>query len=151
MIAHGTMADTDADTRAALRRRDPDTMDTAAVEQLVRALYRALAAADAVALQRTLHPSFTAHFAAGMPAGGGRASGPAAAQKQWWAIGRQYAVRAEPVEFLPCKDGRLVVRGRYRGCRRSDERPVDAEFIHIWRATDGGLIELRQLTDTARW
>jgi ketosteroid isomerase-like protein len=145
------MARTDADTRAALPSREPAETDATAAEQLVRALYGALAAGDSDALRRTLHPSFFAHFAEGMPVGGGVATGPAAAEEHWWAIGRRYAVRAEPEDVLPCAAGRLVVRGRYRGRRRSDDRPVDAEFIHIWRASEGRLIELRQLTDTARW
>jgi ketosteroid isomerase-like protein len=126
-------------------------MDAVATEELVCAVYSALSTGDADALGRTLHPSFIAHFAAGMPAGAGLADGPACAQEHWWEIGRLFAVRAEPEEFLRCNDGRLVVQGRYRGRRRSDDTVLDAEFVHIWRAADGRLIELRQITDTARW
>lgn len=122
------------------------------IDALVDRLYAALAAGDADALERVLAPDFVAHFADGMPVGGGRHDGAAPARDEgWWAIGRAFSVRAEPAERIRCADGRLLVRGRYRGHRRADDAPVDAEFNHLWSARDGRLVELRQLTDTARW
>lgn len=124
----------------------------APIRELVDALYAALRTGDRETLERILAPGFTSYLAEGMPAGGGRHRGPAEAiEHGWWAIGRAFAVRPEPEEWIACADGRLLVRGRYAGSRRSDGAPVDAAFMHLWRARDGRLVELRQVTDTARW
>ena len=114
-------------------------------------MYAALRGGDRDAVTEALSPVFVAHFADGMPAGSGRADGPSEAIEHWWAIGRMFAVHPEPEELALLADGRLMVRGRYLGHRRGDGARVNAEFIHLWRASDGKLVELRQLTDTARW
>lgn len=122
------------------------------IEDLARDLYTALRRGDADALDTLLAPDFVGLFAEGMPAGGGRHEGPAAAREDgWWAIGRAFAVRPEPDEAVRCEDGRLLVRGRYRGKERATGHEVDAAFMHLWRAREGRLVELHQVTDTARW
>jgi 2-(1,2-epoxy-1,2-dihydrophenyl)acetyl-CoA isomerase len=124
----------------------------ATIDGLVRAVYAALGAGDAAALDEALAPEFVGHVADGMPVGGGRHEGPVAMREQgWWAIGRQFAVVAEPEEFIPCDDGRLLVVGRYRGTRRADSFEVDAAFSHLWTEREGRLVELHQVTDTRRW
>lgn len=123
-----------------------------AIDELVQAVYAALGAGDAAAIEAALAPDFVGHVADGMPVGGGRHDGPAAMRGDgWWAIGREFAVLAQPDEFIACADGRLLVTGRYRGTRRSDGHEVDAAFTHLWTARDGRLTELHQVTDTARW
>ncbi|HYF24111.1 MAG TPA: nuclear transport factor 2 family protein [Baekduia sp.] len=117
----------------------------------VRALYPALAAGDRAALEALLAEDFTGEFAAGMPVGGGPAASRAEALEHWWAIGRAFAVRAEPEELLRCEGGRVVVRGAYRGRRRAGGGPVEAAFLHLWRLRDGRAAHLVQVTDTARW
>ncbi len=125
---------------------------TTTIEDLVRATYPALAAGDSAALDELLDPEFTSSFAEGMPVAGGIHRGrEAARQDGWWAIGRRYAVRAEPDDYVPCADGRLLVLGRYRGRARSGDGVVDAAFMHLWTARDGRLVKLHQVTDTARW
>lgn len=122
------------------------------IEELVRAVYAALEAGDAGAIDAALAPDFVGHVADGMPVGAGRHEGPEEMRRAaWWAIGREFAVLARPQEFVPCTDGRLLVVGRYRGTRRADGRPVDAAFTHLWTARDGRLTELHQVTDTRRW
>ena len=121
------------------------------LDSLVLGLYAALRPGDEETLLALLHPAFVAHFAEGMPAGAGRADGAQAARDHWWAIGAAYAARPIVEEIVPCVDGRLLVRGHYRGKRRSDGRALDAAFTHLWTASDGRLSELHQLTDTALW
>lgn len=120
---------------------------------LVRGVYTALAAGDAAALGTLLAPAFEAEVAEGMPLGlgGCRRGAEAMIRDTWWPIGRAYAVRPEPQEWILCEDGRLLVLGRYRGRARASGRPLDAGFAHLWTARDGRLTALRQLTDTARW
>jgi len=122
------------------------------IDDLVRGVYAALSRGDAAAIDELLAPEFVGEIADGMPVGAGRHDGPAAMRERgWWAMGRAYAVRAEPDEFVACADGRLLVSGRYRGTRRSDGFVVDAAFTHLWTALDGRLVAVRQVTDTARW
>jgi 2-(1,2-epoxy-1,2-dihydrophenyl)acetyl-CoA isomerase len=69
----------------------------------------------------------------------------------WWPIGRAFAVRVEPNEWIECAGGRLLVLGRYTGRARSSGAPLDAAFAHLWTARDGRLCALWHLTDSARW
>jgi ketosteroid isomerase-like protein len=120
--------------------------------ELVDGLYAALAAGDRDAVLAILHPQFVATFTEGLPDGiGGTHHGHDAIDRGWWAIGRAYAVRAEPDEYIDCSDGRLLVIGRYRGYHRRTGRLLDAAFAHLWSETGGKLNRLRQLTDSARW
>jgi 2-(1,2-epoxy-1,2-dihydrophenyl)acetyl-CoA isomerase len=74
-----------------------------------------------------------------------------AAEDEQPAVGRVFAVHAEPEEWIACADGRLLVLGRYRGHVRSTGRPLDAAFVHLWTAREGRLLGVWQLTDTALW
>ncbi len=123
------------------------------VEQLARTLYPALAAGDGAAVAALLDDGFVQELAPGLPGGiGGRRVGADVALREgWWAIGRAYAVAAQPEQWIPCADGRLLVRGRYVGTVRGGDVGFDAEFSHLWTAADGRLTALWQLTDTARW
>jgi 2-(1,2-epoxy-1,2-dihydrophenyl)acetyl-CoA isomerase len=123
------------------------------IADLCRQLYDALERGDAPAVDALLHPAFEAQFADGLPMGiGGIRHGAEAARREgWWAIGRAFDLRAAPGEWIPCADGRLLVRGRYVGHARATRKPIDAAFAHVWTARDGRLIGLWQLTDTALW
>lgn len=120
---------------------------------LVRRLYAALAAGDRAALEEIVHPDFEGRLTEGLPLGlGGVRHGAAAMiDTGWWAIGRAFALRAEPEEWIACADGRLLVLGRYRGRARATGTTVDAAFTHLWTACDGRLAGVWQLTDTAAW
>jgi ketosteroid isomerase-like protein len=123
------------------------------IEDLVRSLYGALEAGDGAAIEELLAPEFEGGFADGMPLGlGGRRSGAVAMRDQgWWAIGRSFAARAEPQEWIRCEDGRLLVLGRYSGHGRRGGGVLDAAFAHLWSASGGRLSALVHFTDTARW
>jgi 2-(1,2-epoxy-1,2-dihydrophenyl)acetyl-CoA isomerase len=129
------------------------TSTPAWLEPLVRRIYPALAQGDADALRELLDPDFAAHFADGLPfgIGGDHVGADAVIRDAWWEIGRAYRMRAEPEEWLATEDGRLLVRGFYRGTGRSSGTAIEAEFTHLWAGQDGRLTSLRQLTDTARW
>lgn len=123
------------------------------MEELVRALYSALAASDKERLRELLDPGFEAELPEGIPRGaGGRRIGPQAMILDTWrVIGRTYEMAPEPTEWIPCADGRLLVIGRYRGRARDTGQPVDAAFAHLWTARDGRLVALWHVTDTALW
>ena len=120
--------------------------------ELVARLYDGLAAGDRDAVQALLHPDFVATFAAGLPFGiGGTHRGTAAIDCGWWAIGRAFALRAEPREWIDCVDGRLLVLGRYVGHARATRTPISAGYTHLFDGDRERLTSLIQLTDSALW
>lgn len=121
---------------------------------LAKRLYAALAAGDRKTLGEILHPDFTGRATEGLPLGlGGRYDGPEDMQRNfWWRIGRNYRVQAHAESFHTLDDGRLLVRGRYRGEGIASRRTLDAVFIHLIAFSDDNRIRaLEQLTDSAAW
>ncbi|OBJ70672.1 enoyl-CoA hydratase-related protein [Mycobacterium sp. 1274756.6] len=122
--------------------------------EAVRRLYDALLASDFDGLARLLAPDFVGHAPAGLPLNlGGRHSGPTAMQQEFWArIGRYYEAEVTADEIRVLDDGRMFVRGHYRGRGRESGKRLDAEFIHLLTFDSQARIEaLHQLTDTAAW
>jgi 2-(1,2-epoxy-1,2-dihydrophenyl)acetyl-CoA isomerase len=120
--------------------------------ELVERLYAGLAAGDRDAVEALLDPEFVATFAAGLPFGiGGTHRGSAAIDRGWWAIGRAFALRAEPTEWIDCTDGRLLVLGRYVGHARATGATITAAYTHLFAGDGGRLTSLIQLTDSALW
>lgn len=121
------------------------------ITDLVTAVYPALAKGDRAALGALLDDGFEGTLTAGLPLGiGGVHRGrDEMIERGWWAFGRAFKVKAEPCVWMTCPDGRLLVLGRYVGAGRETGTPIDAAFVHLWRAADGRLTALWQLTDSA--
>ncbi len=130
-----------------------ELLTASAAEPLVRRLYDALAAGDEAGVRAVLSSDFEQSLQAGLPFGvGGRRSGPDAAIREgWWALGKHFAVRAEPERWSADGGGRLTVEGRYRGAARSTRRPIDTPFSHQWTESEGRLSALEQRTDATAW
>lgn len=128
-------------------------MESRTAADLARALYAALADSDRAQLDALLHPEFVGHIAEGMPFGIGGDHDSSAAMRRdgWGAIARHFEARAEPEEFLDLKDGRLLVKGRYRGRGKQSDAVLDAAFAHLIAIDQGRIKSLEQYTDTARW
>lgn len=125
---------------------------TAEARTVIEGIYAALGSGDREALLGALADDVDTEFAAGMPAGGGPHPGAEATITDgWWAIGAEFAVLAQPEEWIACEGDRLLVRGTYRGKSRATGRAVEAAFDHLWTVRDGKVVALRQLTDTAAW
>jgi 2-(1,2-epoxy-1,2-dihydrophenyl)acetyl-CoA isomerase len=119
---------------------------------VVESLYVALARGDRDAVAALLRADFTAVFSEGLPFGiGGARHGLEAIDLGWWEMGRHYAVRAEPTEWIECAGGRLLVLGAYTGRARSSGAAFEAAFAHLWSGAGGRLHRLVQITDTALW
>lgn len=116
-------------------------------------LYAALATGDRAVLEEVLDPGFTGSVTAGMPLGlGGSYGSPASMQSDfWWRLGRTWAAAAQPEEFHLLDDGRLLVRGTYRGMERSTSAPLEAAFVHVLSFAGERIVALDQLTDSAAW
>lgn len=116
-------------------------------------LYDALNDHDPHRILAALHPGFVGIVSDGMPCGvGGRHEGPEAMLGDCWGtIFAAFDVLLEVDERLIAGPDRAVFCGRYVGSERATGRPVDARFAHILRLDGARVIELRQITDTARW
>lgn len=116
-------------------------------------LYAALAVGDERGLEPLLTPDFLGVVTAGLGFGiGGIHEGPEAMRTNaWWAIGRRWSARAEPVAFRLLDDGRLFVDGYYRGEGRRSGKALEARFIHLITVRDGRISALEQLTDSAKF
>jgi 2-(1,2-epoxy-1,2-dihydrophenyl)acetyl-CoA isomerase len=123
------------------------------IVELVHAVYRALAAGDRDALARLLHPDFEGTLTESLPfgIGGVHRGADAMIRDAWWAIGREFGLRAKPTQCIECTDGRLLVLGRYTGRAGSTDIPLDAVFAHLWTGREGRLAAVWQLTDSAAW
>jgi len=124
---------------------------TVTITELVIALYRALAAGDRAELARLVASDFEGTLTESLPSsiGGVHRGLETMIEEGWWAFGRTFAVRVEPVEWIECADGRLLVLGRYVGRARASGAPIDAAFAHLWTVRDGRLSAVWQLTDSA--
>lgn len=128
--------------------------ELAAKAAAAQRLYRALQVGDRDALAALLAPDFVGHATEGLPLGmGGEHCGPTAMQQElWWRIGRHYLAEAQADEMRGLDDGRLFVRGHYRGEGRLSGNKLDAAFIHVLSfGPEGRITALDQLTDSAAW
>jgi len=91
--------------------------------------------------------------AAGMPMdlGGEYEGGETMLREVWGPVFGVLDTCPVPDEYIEGTEGRIVVVGHYRGAARRTGRPHDAAFVHLLRFADGGITELVQVTDTARW
>ncbi|MEW6475091.1 MAG: nuclear transport factor 2 family protein [Actinomycetota bacterium] len=119
------------------------------INELVAALYPALARGDRDTIARLVAPDFQGTLTEGLPMGGVHHGREAMTENGWWAFGRAFKVRAEPAQWLSCPDGRLLVIGRYVGSARTSGVPIDAAFVHLWSADADQLTSVWQLTDSA--
>jgi uncharacterized protein len=70
--------------------------------------------------------------------------------KVWVPVHRTSGAMPYPADLLAVDDGRVVAIGEYRGRTPAGE-PFAATFAHVFRFTDGRIVELRQITDTRSW
>ncbi|MEV0247575.1 nuclear transport factor 2 family protein [Nocardia sp. NPDC050712] len=121
--------------------------------EVVENFYRATQSGDGAALLETLHPEFEGHVAPGLPAVTGTVfHGPQAALAGIWGpVARAFEIAPYAEEWFEASGDVVIVTGHYRGAERSTERPVEAEFAHVWRIVEGKLAYLHQYTDTWHW
>ena len=120
----------------------------------VLSLYDAFGARDLTRLMTALAPELIGHVSRGMPCGvGGEHHGPQAmVDDVWLRVFARYDVVPVPETIAWTTDGGAVVHGFYRGTHRRSGRDGEAEFVHLLRFDESGLVcELRQVTDTASW
>ena len=120
---------------------------------VVYRFYDALASNDTSNVVPVATEDFVATVAEGMPNGlGGVYHGNVnAVSKIWGRIWETFYVHAEPAEFLPVDDDRVVVLGRYVGDNPLGGSTIDATFAHICTVRGDRLSALQQITDTAQW
>jgi uncharacterized protein len=45
----------------------------------------------------------------------------------------------------------VAVEGRYTGTVRSTGKPLNAQFVHVWKIENGKAVRHQQYTDTRQW
>jgi ketosteroid isomerase-like protein len=126
-------------------------MSDTPIQELVAALYPALAKGDKETIRSLVADDFVGTLTEGLPLGtGGVHHGREdMIHNAWWALGRAFVIRPEAGLWMPLPDGRLLVTGRYVGSARETGAPLDAAFVHLWSAEGGRLTAVWQLTDSA--
>lgn len=116
-------------------------------------LYRSLAVGDRAGILAPLSPEFVGHTTAGLPLGlGGEYRSPESMLREFWGgIARAWVAAAYPAEYVSLDNERLLVRGVYRGRGKESGMKFEAEFVHFLRFDRDLIVELEQLTDSARW
>ncbi|GAA4238320.1 nuclear transport factor 2 family protein [Actinomadura meridiana] len=120
---------------------------------VVARFYSAAQVGDGEGILAVLHPEFEARTAPGLPCGaGGAFRGPRETLvRVWGAVFAEFDTAPYAETWHETTDGVVVVTGHYRGSVRATGREYEAEFVHLWRVTDGLISWLHQYTDTALW
>lgn len=121
--------------------------------ELARGFYDAVERHDGAGILEHLDPGFVGEVTAGLPKDwGGRYEGPEEMLARCWGcVFAELDTRPVARELIPTEDGRLLVRGFYRGTARASGRVHEAEFAHLLSFRDGRISGLWQLTDSHRW
>ena len=122
-------------------------------ETTVLELYEALATGDVATLRRLLAEDFHADLTPGLPWGLGSRPYESAAAMMREACGRVFMeldLVPHPAE-VHVVDTEVIVRGTYVGRSRLSGARLDAWFAHFWRTSNGRVVRLVQVTDTAAW
>lgn len=128
------------------------TVENNDTEILGRQLYAALAAGDAAALNRLLHPDFEGKLTAGLPNGLGRTyqGRDTMMTEGWGKVGKIFAMKPK-IERLFVDGDTLIGLGTYEGEAIETRRPVSARFAHFWQVEDGTFRSVEQVTDSNGW
>lgn len=120
--------------------------------ELIKNLYAAFARGDGPAVAAGMDPAIVWNEAENFPyADRNPYTGPAAIAEGIFA---RFATdwdkfQANPAEYLDAGDT-IVVTGRYTGTYKPTNAPIDAQFAHFWRISNGKIITFQQYTDTAQ-
>ena len=117
---------------------------------LIRGIYDALAAGDIEGVIARLSPDIVWNEAENfLYADHNPYTGPEAVLTGVFGrIGADWdGFAAAPAEYLDAGDS-VVVPGRYRGTYKATGKSMDAQFVHVWRISDGSAAAFQQYTDT---
>ncbi len=119
--------------------------------EVIDRFYRAVKNRDVHELREVLDPAMVIHLTAGLADsfGEGRHQ-----DREAWLSGVQMVtevlgLRAEPEEVLQLGAHRFLALGHYRG-RSGGGAAFEARFAHDFRLDGGRIVEVEQITDSAR-
>ncbi|MGZ8999136.1 MAG: nuclear transport factor 2 family protein [Allosphingosinicella sp.] len=118
--------------------------------ELIRSIYAAFVAGDVPGIIARMSPGMVWNEAEGFPyADRNPYRGPDAILSGVFArLGSEWDdFSALPHEFLDAGET-IVVLGRYRGTFKATGKPLDAQFVHVWRVDEGKAVAFQQYTDT---
>ena len=120
--------------------------------EVIGRFYRAVKNRDVHELREVLDPGMVIHLTAGLADSFGEGKHQ---DREAWLTGVQIVtealgLRAEPEEVLQLDAHRFLALGHYRG-RSSRGAAFEARFAHDFRLHRGPIVEVEQITDSARW
>jgi len=118
--------------------------------ELIESLYAAFARGDGPALFAAMDPAIVWNEAENFPlADRNPYIGPAAiGEGVFYRLATEWDnFQAIPAEYI---DGGATIAalGRYTATYKATAKPVDAQFVHVWRINDGKITGFQQYTDT---
>jgi len=121
--------------------------------QTVRSLYESFGRGDVPAVLGTLDANLVWNEAEGNPyADRNPYRGPqGVAEGLFMRLGSEWnGYTVTPERFLDAGDS-VVVLGRYRGTYKQTQKPLDAQFAHVWTLREGKIVEFQQYADTEQF
>ncbi len=126
-----------------------DTMTEHENVATIRSLYDAFGRGDIPYILDRLHPDVEWHAPATVPFSKGLCRGPEEVAQFFTGMAEHVAEPSvETHEFLAVGD-RVVALLRFRGRGKESGLPFDAPEAHIWRLTEGKVVEEQTYADTA--
>ncbi|HUP46632.1 MAG TPA: nuclear transport factor 2 family protein [Thermoanaerobaculia bacterium] len=122
-------------------------------ERIVQSIYDSFARGDAPAVLATFDPDIVWYEAENiLYADRNPYRGPEAVAEgvfgRLMADFENFRVR---VDETISEDDTVVVLGRYSATWKATNRPIDAQFVHVWKLRDGKVTNFQQYTDTAQF
>ena len=120
---------------------------------IIRALYRAFASGDIPSALAILDPGIEWREAENfIYADRNPYIGPQAVFEGVFArLGAEWDNFAAVSEEILGSGDTVVSLGRYRAVCKATAKPVDAQFVHVFRLRDGKVVRFQQYTDTAQF
>jgi uncharacterized protein len=75
----------------------------------------------------------------------------AVAEGVFMRLGTEWGGFAVALEEIIGSGDTVIARGRYRGTFKATGVAVDAQFVHVWKLSDGKVARFQQYTDTAQF
>jgi uncharacterized protein len=125
---------------------------TSANVGIVQGLYDAFSRGDAPAAMAAMSPDIVWVEAESFPYDDGNPYiGPDAVAAGVFArLGSEWDGFSLTVEAIHDAGDTIISRGRYTGAYKATGKPINAQFAHVWRISDGKLVAFQQYADTAQ-
>ncbi len=120
---------------------------------IIKALYQAFGTGDMPVIMATLDPQIEWNEAENFPYSDRNPyiGVPAILEGVFARLGSEWENFAAVSQEILGSGDTVVSLGRYRATCKATGKPVDAQFVHVFRLRDGKVVRFQQYTDTAQF